>query len=293
MHSGMRCCSAILLLVSFAAFCGALSATAQDITGSISGTVQDAQSKAIPGATVTLTNIDKNIVVRTVKADDKGDYVAALLPIGRYLVTAEAPGFKKVIHTGVVLNVNDKLTINLKLEVGDVTETLTIEATALQVDTQTATGAGVISGAQVRELPINNRNYEQLVSLMPGVAINVSDQIYIGVSNPLGTSNQINFSIDGNRPTANNWTVDGADNVDRGANLTLLTYPSVDAIAEFKVLRNNYDAEFGRGSAAQISVVTKSGEHNFHGDLYEFFRNDVLSANSFFSNANAIPRKPL
>src|SRR5712691_5054779 len=145
MHSGMRCCSAILLLVSFAAFCGALSATAQAITG----------------ATVTLTNIDKNIVVRTVKADDKGDYVAALLPIGRYLVTAEAPGFKKVIHTGVVLNVNDKLTINLKLEVGDVTETLTIEATALQVDTQTATGAGVISGAQVRELPINNRNYEQ------------------------------------------------------------------------------------------------------------------------------------
>jgi len=145
----------------------------------------------------------------------------------------------------------------------------------------------------VRELALNSRNYEQLVSLMPGVSSTASDQIYIGTTNPSGQTNVVSFSINGNRNSANNWTIDGADNVDRGSNLTLLNYPSVDAIAEFKILRNSYEAEFGRSASGQVNVVTKSGGSGFHGDLYEFSRNDVLAANNFFNNANKIARPPL
>jgi hypothetical protein len=112
-----------------------------------------------------------------------------------------------------------------------------------------------MTGTEIRELGNVTRNYEQLVALQPGIASSLaSDQLFIGVSNPVGTSNQINFSINGNRPTQNNWTIDGADNVDRGANLTLLAYPSIDSIAEFNVLRSSYLPEHGRSSAGEITV---------------------------------------
>ncbi len=279
-----------LFLVSLAAG----PAWAQEITGTIVGTVQDAQNRVAPNATITLTNTDKGIVVRTVKTNDLGEYVAALLPIGHYSVTAELAGFKQAVRSDVELNVDDHLTVNFTLETGSVQETVTVHAEALQVDLQTSTAAGLISGTQVRELALNNRNYVQLVALMPGVTTGfASDQIEIGVASFTGLSNQVNVSINGNRPTQNNWTIDGADNVDRGANLTLLTYPSVDSIAEFKVLRGQYDPEFGRSSSGEINVITRSGESKFHGGVYEFFRNDVLQANNFFSNANGIPRPPL
>jgi hypothetical protein len=143
-------------------------------------------------------------------------------------------------------------------------------------------------------LAINTRNYEQLVALTPGVTTGLaSDQLYVGVTSPTGLSNQINFSVNGGRPTQNNWSVDGADNVDRGANLTLLTYPSVDSIEEFRVVRGQFDAEYGRSSSGQINVITRSGTSQFHGSLYEFFRNDVLNANNFFNNRGGIDRPPL
>jgi hypothetical protein len=275
-----------LLLTSFATV-----ARAQDITGSISGTVTDAKGAAVVNATVTLTNTDKGVVVRTVTTDDRGEFRAPLLPLGHYTVTAETSGFKKTTHTGIILNYQDKLTVNLTLQVGTVTEVVTVQASATQVELQTATASGLITGTQVRELALNTRNYEQLVTLMPGVSSGAGDQIYIGNSLPSGLANVVSFSINGQRNSANNWTVDGADNVDRGSNLTLGTYPSVDAIAEFKVQRGLYDAQFGRAAGGQINVVTKSGGSGYHGDAYEFFRNDVLAANNFFNNA-AVPRVP-
>jgi len=265
----------------------------QSITGSIVGTVKDPTGGVVPGATVTITNTDKKIVVRTLTTDADGNYVATLLDIGHYSVTAEASGFKKVVQTGVELHVNDKLTINLELQLGDISQEVTVEANPLQVELQAPVAAGLISGTQVRELSLNNRNYEQLVALMPGVATNTDDQIYIGTTNPSGQTNTVGFSINGSRTSANNWTVDGADNVDRGSNLTLLNYPSVDAIAEFKVLRGLYSAESGRAGAAQINVVTKSGSNQFHGDAYEFFRNDKIAANNFLNNARGVARPPL
>ena len=273
---------------------GILPAAAQETTGTILGTVQDAQSKPVPKASVTLVNADTNVMVRAVVSNDIGQYSAPLLPIGHYTVTAESSGFKKATRTGVELNVNDHLTINFTLELGTVAESVTVQAEALQVDLQTPTASGLITGTQLRELSLNNRNYIQLVALMPGVATGFrSDQPEIGVTSFTGLSNQVNLSINGNRPTQNNWTIDGADNVDRGANLTLLTFPSVDAIAEFKVLRGQYNPEFGRSSSGEINVVTRGGGSDFHGSLYEFFRNDALQANSFFNNAAGIAKPAL
>lgn len=282
-----------VLCLAVATLFAGVSLHAQEITGSISGVVLDASGAAIPNATVTVTNTDKNIVVRTLKTDEGGRYVAPFLPIGRYTVLVEANGFKKTQHTSITLNVNDKLTVNFTLEVGTVTEVVTVTASVLQVETRTATAAGLINPIEIREIPLNNRNWEQLVTLMPGVSSNASDELYIGTTNPSGQTNTVSFSINGQRNSANNWMVDGADNVDRGSNLTLGTYPSVDAIAEFKVLRGLYDAENGRAGAGQINVVTKSGGNGFHGNAYEFFRNDVIAANNFFNNSSGIRRPPL
>ncbi|HET8667334.1 MAG TPA: carboxypeptidase regulatory-like domain-containing protein, partial [Terriglobales bacterium] len=270
------------------------SAAAQEVTGNIRGVVKDQSGAIISGATVAITNTDRNQVVRTIKTGADGSYVAPLLPIGHYEVTVEAPGFDKFVQRGINLNVNDRLTIDVPMKVGTEQQQVTVEGEAPAIDLQTPTAAGLITGTQVRELAVNTRNYEQLVALTPGVSSGLSsDQLYVGVSNPVGTSNQVNFSIMGNRPTQNNWTIDGADNVDRGANLTLLNYPSIDSIAEFKVLRGSYNPEFGRSSSGEINVITRSGTNSFHGSAYEFFRNDVLAANNYFNNRNGLERPPL
>jgi hypothetical protein len=266
----------------------------QQITGTIVGTVLDGSGSAVAGAAVSVINIDRNAVIRTATTDSSGYYVAPNLPIGNYSVTVEAKGFKKSLKNGIVLNVNDTRAVDTTMELGDTATQVTVEADALQVETQSSTAANVIDGNQIRELSLNARNYEQLVALMPGVTYTgTGDQIYVGTSNPLtGQSNAVSFSINGGRTDQNSWTVDGADNVDRGSNVTLLSYPSVDAIAEFKVLRGQYSAEFGRNAAGSINVVTKSGTSKLHATAYEFFRNDALAGNNFFNNANKVNLGP-
>jgi hypothetical protein len=277
-----------LFSVFLLAAVGAACLVAQDISGSIGGTVLDASGGGVGNAKVTVTNTDRNVVVRTVTTDTTGTYSVPLIPIGNYSVKVDAAGFKSETQTGIVLNVNDDLKINIKLQVGATTETVEIKAEAVQVDLGTATAATTISGTQIRELNLSTRNYEQLVSLMPGVSANTTDDLYIGNSSPAGTAATLPYSINGNRNSSNNWTVDGADNVDRGSNQTLMTFPSVDAIAEFKVERSLYTADTGRAGGSQINVVTKSGATSFHGSAYEFFRNDKLAANNFSNNANKV-----
>lgn len=169
----------------------------------------------------------------------RGFYTGTTLPLGTYTVKISAPGFNTASITQLVLHVNDALTLNRSLVVGSADQQVSVKADAVQLNFQDATSATLISGTQVRELALNNRNYEQLVALQPGVSYGGGDQLYIGLSNPSGETNAVSFSVNGNRNSANNWTLDGADNVDRGSNLTLLAYPSVDAIAEFKTLRGN------------------------------------------------------
>ncbi|MBO0722956.1 MAG: carboxypeptidase regulatory-like domain-containing protein, partial [Blastocatellia bacterium] len=284
MRKNRRVIFPISLLAIILAGLMAPRAMAQDITGSIVGLVKDSSGAVVAGASVTITDTDKKIVVRTVTTNSEGAYSAPLLPVGHYSITIEASGFKKFTRSNIELNVNDRLTVDSALEVGQMTEVVQVDSSPLQVELQTATQSGLITGAEVRELPLNNRNYLQLISLMPGVSSGSSDQLYIGTTNPFGQTNTVSFAINGGRNSGNNYTVDGADNIDRGSNLTLLNYPSVDAIAEFKVLRNHYSAEYGRDAGGHINVVTKSGTSKFHGDAYEFFRNDVLNANSFLTN---------
>jgi Carboxypeptidase regulatory-like domain len=282
-----------LLLVVFLAtgLCGPVSA--QEITGSIIGTVTDSSGAAVAGAKVTIRNLDKNVVLRTVTTESNGQYLATYLPIGRYEVVAEAPSFKKSVYSNIVLNVADKLTINLALEVGSISETVTVDANPLQVELQSATAGGVINGTQVRELALNGRNWEQLVTLTPGVSDGGnSDTLYVGAFAPQGT-NLVTFSMNGGRREQNNYMIDGADNVDRGSNLTLLSFPSVDSIAEFRVIRGQYDPEYGRAASGQVNVITRSGTSMLHGSAYEFWRNDALNARSFASlYPTVLPHKP-
>jgi len=273
-------------LLSLCLFAGSLAA--QDISGTIGGTVLDPSGAGVPKAKVTVTNADRNVVAGSATTDGSGTYSVTFIPVGTYAVKVEAPGFKTEIENGVALNVNDNLKINITLQVGATSEAVEVKAEAAQVELGSAAASTTISGTQIRELELSTRNYEQLVSLMPGVSANTTDDLYIGNSSPAGTAATLPYSINGARNSANNWTVDGADNVDRGSNQTLMTFPSVDAIAEFKVERSLYSAEMGRAGGSQISVVTKSGASSFHGSAYEFFRNDALAANNFSNNANKV-----
>jgi Carboxypeptidase regulatory-like domain len=269
-------------------------APAQETTGSISGTITDPSGAAIKGATVVLTNTDRGQDVRTLTTNSSGFYTGTSLPLGTYTVKVSMNGFKTEAVTGLVLHANDALTVNRTMVVGDVTETVTVTAGQVQLNLENGMSQGLINGTQIRELSLNNRNYEQLLLLQPGVSFGgASDQLYVGVSLPAGTSNQVAFSINGSRPTSNNWTIDGADNVDRGANLTLIAYPSVDAIAEFKTLRGNYLAEFGRNASGQIDVITRSGTNSLHGSAYEFFRNNIFNANTYFNKVATLVPRPL
>ena len=268
----------LLLIVSVAA-------SAQDTTGSISGTIVDSSGASVKGATVTLTNTDRGRALRTLTTNSAGFYTATSLPLGTYSVRVSAGGFSNEVVTGLVLHVNDALTVNRTLVVGRTDETISVTADEVQLNFQDATSAGLINSTQIDQLAMITRNYETLINLQPGVAFGgASDQLNRGPNSPTGGSSTVAFSINGGRTTSNNWTIDGADNVDRGANLTLYTYPSPDAIAEFKTLRGQYSAQFGRNASGQIDVITKSGTNSIHGSAYEFIRNDYLDANGFGNN---------
>jgi hypothetical protein len=260
----------------------------QDITGSIGGTILDPSGAVVPNAKVTVTNTDRNQVVRIITTESTGSYSVPYIPVGTYAIRVEAAGFKTQEHTGVVLNVADDLRINIRLEVGATSETVEVRAEAVGVELGTPASSSTIEGRQITELSIAARNYEQLMTLMPGVASNAVDELYVGNTAPGGATNTIPFAVNGARTSANNWTVDGADNVDRGSNLTLQTFPSVDAISQFKVERSLYTADSGRAGGGQINVVTRGGTSKYHGGVYEFFRNDKLNANTWSNNANRV-----
>jgi Carboxypeptidase regulatory-like domain/TonB-dependent Receptor Plug Domain len=260
-------------------------AVAQAVSGSISGTVTDSSGAVIQGATVTLTNTDRGADIRVVTTSSTGFFTAGSLPLGTYTVKIADAGFKTDAVTGLVLHANDALTVNRVLVPGGASEVVSVTADEAQLDVQDATSSTLINSTQLNELTLITRNYETLMNLQPGVAFGgASDQLNRGPNSPTGGSSTVAFSINGGRTTSNNWTIDGADNLDRGANLTLYTYPSPDAIAEFKTLRGQYSAEFGRNASGQIDVVTKSGTNSIHGSAYEFIRNDYLDANGFLNN---------
>jgi hypothetical protein len=262
-----------------------LVANAQEVTGTIVGTVRDANGGSVPGATVTIADAAKgNLVVRTVTTNDDGEFNAPLLQSGLYRVTVEAKNFKKSVRNGVKLDVGQRRSVDVMLEAGRIEEVVNIEADPVAVDTTSAASGTVVSGDQVKEIPINNGNFVQLVTLAPGVSNDLSDQVYTGTTNPEGQANLVSISVNGARSSQNTFTVDGADITDRGSNLTIQAYPSVDSIGEFRVLRSLYPAESGRSGGGQVNVVTRSGESKFRGSAFWYHRNESLNANDFITN---------
>jgi len=264
--------------------CSPLLLRSQELQGVLNGTVVDASGAVIPGATVTVTQKEGNVAARTVKTDAHGAYTVTDLPAGDYNISITSSGFQTYQAQNITLFVAQTRTVDAKLSPGAVSQTVTVQQNAVSVDTTTSELADTISGKQVTELQLNNRNFEQLVTLQPGVVSALPDEVGFGLNN---TSS---VAVNGSRDTANNWTVDGADINDSGSNATLLNVPSVDAIQEFTLERSAYDAGFGRSGAGQILVATKSGTDQFHGDVYEFNRNDAFNANNYFNKQAGLPR---
>jgi hypothetical protein len=256
----------------------AVAAPAQD-TASITGTVTDSTGASIPNAQVELRNTEHG-VVRTGKTNESGDYLFASLPIGSYNLTITSQGFKKYEAKGVVLRVAQKARINVSLEVGTISTEVVVEGSEVaQVETQSSEIGNTVTGKEVTQLELNGRDFTQLVSLSPGV----TDQSGNDEGEPGATT--VAFTVNGGRTEYNNFEIDGGDALDNGSNTTLNVYPSIDAIAEVQVLTSNYGAQYGRNGSGTVEVETKSGTSSFHGDVYEFLRNDDFNATPEFETS--------
>jgi hypothetical protein len=251
---------------------------AQTVVGRISGTVQDSNGAVVPNASVKVINSANNSE-RTVTSDENGFYNVTNLPVGFYTIEAEAKGYKKALVSGQSVTADARLTVDLKLEVGEVSETVEIVGAAGEtVNTTSGEVSRVIDQQQVQNLALNGRNYIQLLSFVPGVALLNDDQLELTTS--LATNNQ---SINGNRGQTNNVTIDGGFNLQSGSNASQINNLGIDYIQEVKIQTSNFSAEYGRNSGAQVSLVTRSGGNDFHGSAFEFIRNDKLDARSFFA----------
>ncbi|HEV2487198.1 MAG TPA: carboxypeptidase regulatory-like domain-containing protein [Terracidiphilus sp.] len=279
-----KCVLALVFGIGIA-LAGGYAAAQSSVSGSISGTVTDSSGAVVQGATVTITNTDRGQDIRVLATGSAGFYTAGSLPLGTYSVKFSQAGFKTDVITGLVLHANDALTVNRALVAGGANETVTVTAADAQLNLESASSEGLINGEQMSEMPLVTRNYETLMNLQPGVVFGGgTNDLTRGPAGLNGASSVVSFSVNGGRTTSNGWTIDGADNLDRGANLTLYTYPSPDAIAEFKVLRGQYSAQFGRNASGQVDVVTKSGTNSIHGSAYEFLRNDYFDANGYLND---------
>lgn len=272
-----------LLLVAGIAACLLLLrpfTSAQQPTGRILGVVTDPQGAMVPGVAMTVTNVATGIKYKTT-TDKDGAYQALNLPIGAYTVTAERPGFRKMVVNTGQLEINENLKIDVALRVGAVSEVIEVTASGLAVETQSATVGDSVTSRPIVDMPLNGRNVFDLARLEPGVTdVNqTSDKNYSGQ----------NFSVAGGRVDSVTYLLDGGDNNNLLDN-NVVYNPNPDAIAEFRILENNYSAEYGRNSGGIVSVVTKSGTNDWHGTAFEFLRNDALAANTFFNNYYGVPK---
>ena len=270
---------AVLILLGAGLLAGARAQTST--VGSISGAVRDPQGAAVPNAEVVIEE-ETTGQKRTVRTGDDGTYSAESVPVGRYSVSAAPSGFKRTVATGVEVHVAERVVVDIALQVGAVSETVTVTGAAQLVETESGRVSSLVSEKQVTELPLNGRNYAALVTLVPGLSAPNEGGAFS--TRGTGLDSHVDVSVNGNQSNANMWTVDGVNNMDVGSNATLLVFPSIDSIAEFRVERNSFSAEYGQAQGAVINLVTKGGSNQYHGTLFEFFRNDKLNANDWFTN---------
>jgi len=283
-------CFILFVLCSGFFFAGI--ASAQVATAELGGVVTDATGAAVPGAKVTLTNADTNVVVRESTTAGDGSYVMTLLPPGTYSLSVEASGFRKLVQSGVTLQTNQRAKLDLSMQLGQVTETIEVAAAAPLLESQSSSLGSVINRQFVSELPLNGRNFVQLAILTPGVngtGYSVSGTIQSG-ARPDDRRPGTEIFSNGNREGSNNFLYDGVDNNERLIQLIVIR-PSIESIREFKVQTNMFSADVGRNSGAVIDVVTKSGTNELHGSLFEFLRNSGMDARSFF-NTKGTPFPP-
>jgi len=261
-------------------------AFAQKNSGDIHGTITDSSGAVIPGCQLTLTDPSTGAVRKTT-TDAQGDFNILQLPVGTYTITASHEGFKTVTQKDLAVHVSTVTTANFQLPVGAAQDTVEVEAEGLAVNTENGEVGNVMLSNQVSQLPLNGRNFIELTTLMPGTAVGG------GFDNKnKGLLAGVDISFSGAPANANQWRVNGANNNDEGSQRTILIYPSVDAIQEFKILRNSYGPEYGGAGGAQINLVTKAGGNDFHGSAYYFGRNDKLNAANYFlgqQKANCLP----
>ena len=254
---------------------------AQDATGKIAGNVTDASGALVSGATVVVTNLGTQTNKQTV-TDNRGFYQVLQLPIGNYEVTAQAAGFSKaVVRPATALEINQTLRVDLSLEVGVTSTSITIQDRPRNVETENSTVGGTVTGQAIFELPLNGRNTLDLLATQPGVTLSNPDSGAAG-----------NYSIGGGRTDSVTYLLDGGLNNDLLDN-SVVVNPNPDAVAEFRVLESTYGAEYGRNAGGIVSIVSKSGTNQLHGTLYDYVRNTDFDANDFFNNQQGQPRAVL
>src|SRR3989475_2989221 len=257
------------------------------VTATISGKVEDASGAAVGGAIVAVKNLE-TAAIRTVTTDEMGNYRLLSLPVGSQEVRAEKPGFRAAVRTGISLAVGQEAVVNLKLEVGELAQEVSVSAETPLVDTTTASVSGLVAEREIKDLPLNGRSFDNLIALNPG-AIN-----YTYKSPGTVTSQGNTFSVNGRRPLENLFLMNGIEYT--GSSQLSITPGGVsgnllgiEAVREFNVLTGTYSAEYGKRAGAQVTAVTQSGTNQFHGSAFEFLRNSALDARNFFDQGSIAP----
>ena len=257
------------------------------VAGSVSGTVKDPSGRVVANADITILEVNTGLSRHT-HADHSGYYTFPALSVGRYELEVQSSGFRRYQRKDIVLDTNAALTIDAPLELGSVDQTLSVDDDTLHVETISTQMGEVISGRQMTAVPLDGRSFTDLLSLQAGVAPSTSitsstvQDVGATILNPSGTLNPGTVSVNGQNEFANFFSVNGSD-VEEDVNGGTAIVPNLDAIAEFRIVTSNFDAEYGEFSGGQISVVTKSGSNNFHGNVFEFLRNTDLDARNYFS----------
>src|ERR1700722_16868906 len=283
----LRLLSSFLAAVLSTVAVSAAGAQGVRVGGAISGTVQDSSGAVVNGATITIKSLETG-AVRTVSSDAAGNFSAGSLPLGPQEVTAEKQGFKAIVRSGIDLQVGQQVTVNFRLEVGEVVQQAVVSEDVPVVNTSTESISGLVDEREVKDLPLNGRSFDQLITLNPGT-LN-----YVSKSANTSTSNGNTFSVDGRRTAENLFLLNGIEYTGSsqlgitpgGVSGYLL---GVDAVREFNVLTNNYSAEYGKRDGAQVTVVTQSGTNDLHGTAFEFLRNSALDARNYFTQAPVSP----
>src|ERR1700735_1391885 len=283
MGKSMR--SAKTLTLFLVALLASVNVAAQQITGSIRGTVSDPSGAVVQAAAVTAKQIETGLT-RLAVTDKQGEYVLVELPIGHYQLEVQAKGFQTYLQQGISLDVNETATVGIHLKLGAETQQVEVNADATLVQSTVSSLGQTVMEHEILDLPLDGRNFSRLGLLQPGVV-----PLTPGLLEAGGPARQNQaYAVDGQRPESNNFMIDGADNVS-SVDGGFVLKPPIDAIAEFKILSHNANAEFGRNTGSTTNIVTRSGSNSFHGALWEFFRNDAMDSSDHFTQRGQ-PSKP-